>query len=231
LSRQETHHLRDVLRLKSGSVCTVIDAGGREWRAKVTEFSRDRLARLELDARLEMSCSSPFRLWIGQGIPKRVRMDWIVAKAAELGVYRLIPIASERSVLSGAEAFARVAKRWERIVQEARKQSGSAVKTEVSAPCLLKSFLGEAEKIDLRYFFQPSRGRLFSEMLAALREKKNAPAGLADVAVLIGPEGGFSERECQEAAARGMKSVRLNGSVLKSDTAFVAIASAILFGI
>ncbi len=222
LAPEETHHLSHVLRLKSNDECTLFDSKGHEWRAKVIEI-KNQSARIELIEPIQEMSPSARELVIAQAIPQRAKMDEMVEKAAELGVSRLIPIVTERTIVRvKVDDETRVFARWARILQEARKQSKSRIPTEISKPVAFKRLFEEVGVDELIFLFDPKADESFPDILNGLKKEKSERS----VYVFIGPEGGFTENECKFAREKGARLVKLGNNILKTDTAFVVIASA-----
>ncbi len=228
LGKSESHHLKNVLRLKPNDRCYVIDSFGSSWEAAIDSFDQFECVTVTLISRLEELEPSHFRLMIAQGIPQRGKMDIIVEKAAELGVSVLIPMLSERSVVKPAkETFQKLDLRWEKIVQSARKQSGSREVTTIMQPRPFSEIISNSDQTSARFILDPNGRNTTLQAIDDLRAKR-ASARKLDVMLLIGPEGGFSDKEICLAEKCGIESIRLETPVLKTDTAFVAAASLFL---
>lgn len=231
LDENESHHLQNVLRIKPGAPCRVLDGAGNEWTALVRSIAKDGKVQLEVLRRLESGVRRSYRLTIAQGIPQRGKMDMLVEKAAELGVNCLIPMKTERTMMKmNRDNEEKVIRRWDRIVQSARKQSGSVVETEVAKPMAFEEVLRHFSGIEHRFLLDRETGLSFFDCLHTLRLKISG-GSQEEIAVLIGPEGGFSQKELGRAQESGIQAVRLGPSVLKTDTAFLTVAGAFCFGL
>ncbi|HUG35647.1 MAG TPA: RsmE family RNA methyltransferase, partial [Candidatus Limnocylindrales bacterium] len=130
----ETRHLSRVLRLGPGDLVVAVDGDGRELTVRLTAVGPRSAAGAIVDARVRPA-ESPLRLTLVQGLPKADKMDVIVRMATELGVARVVPIITERSVPRALpERVAARLDRWQRVAREAAKQCGRAVVPEVVAP-------------------------------------------------------------------------------------------------
>ncbi|MFL2546260.1 MAG: 16S rRNA (uracil(1498)-N(3))-methyltransferase [Candidatus Rariloculaceae bacterium] len=215
LEDDRAHYLRRVLRLKAGDSVVVFNGAGAEFLASVDILSRDR-ATLRLDTVLSPIPESPLEITLVQSLVKNDAMDLIIQKASELGIHRIVPVATEFSVvkLDEERARRRVA-HWEKIAASACEQSGRHRPPSVESPLALATGLEQISTDVLRLILQPP-GR---DQLAEARLPAASPAG---VAVLIGPEGGLSERDLATADRANFKRVSLGARILRAETAAVA---------
>jgi 16S rRNA (uracil1498-N3)-methyltransferase len=222
LSPDESHHLLRVLRLTRGEEVYVFDGCGEEFQCRFAEVE-GKSAVLEVIARLSDEVESPLRLTLVQALTKGEKFDWIVQKATELGVSRIIPLASEHAdlKLNGEQAEKRV-ERWQRISLEALKQCGRRRQVEICKPCTLADFLAESsaaaaleESPAAIIFFNERGGSLINQALEALQQR-------GAVIALVGPEGGWSDREIECLQAQGCLAVTLGRRVLRTETAALA---------
>ncbi len=231
LSQEESHHLRNVFRLATGERCLILDSAGHEWEGKIAFSDESKLARITLLKPIQNSFVQHYRLIIAQAIPQRGKMDLIVEKAAELGIDLLIPMITERTMVRmKQEAQQKVLGRWEKIIQAAQKQSHSRISTQVRGCQSFDQVLRDASDSKFSFLLHPSAQNTLPEVLNGLKLKISAES-TGSIYVLIGPEGGFSPDEYEQAIKKGLAPVCLGGNILKTDTAFVAIASAFQFAL
>lgn len=208
---QETRHLARVLRLRPGDVLRVVDGSGDELTVRLTRVEARR-AEGELLGRQPRPSESPLQLTLAQGLPKGDKMEAIIRMATELGVSRIVPVLTERSVvrMDAAGAAGRLA-RWQRVAREAAKQCGRAVLPEVAAVCPLAGWLRERDGGGLLLC-------LWEEERAPLSEQ--LPAGTVTQATLVvGPEGGLSAPEIALLVAAGAIVAGLGPRILRTETA------------
>jgi 16S rRNA (uracil1498-N3)-methyltransferase len=236
LAREETLHLRNVLRLKAGDEAFVFDGEGREYACIVTgdagRVRAEETATLEVRSRVEPErAESPLDLTLALALLKGEKFDLVVQKATELGVWRIVPVETKRAdvrlLRAGRETTDRVA-RWRRLALEAAKQSGRARLPEMCAPVSFASLLeeetatttttGAGERAAHRLFFTERGGRGLVETVGAWSSR---PAKLT---ALVGAEGGWDDEEIERAIASGWLAVTFGGRVLRAETAAIIVA-------
>jgi 16S rRNA (uracil1498-N3)-methyltransferase len=221
---EEHHHLARVLRARPGDTLTLFDGAGGELRARVVKIGRD---RTELAPQLEVpqpdagagapdaAAPAPPPLVLFTAVPRGGRMDFLVQKCSELGVTRIVPVITARSV-ARPEAGRRA--RWEKIAREAARQCGRADVPAVAAPTPLAAALAPAELPARRLVLSPAPG------VRPLRAFLPEPAATA---LLVGPEGGLDAAEAEAARTAGFVPASLGPRILRVETAaIVAVALA-----
>jgi len=204
-----------VLRLRRGDAIVLFNGEGGESSAQLTRVSRgDARARVISSQRPERE--SPLVIALAQCVSSGDRMDATLQKSTELGVYRIVPIASERSIvkLSSDRADRRVA-HWRNVVIAACEQCGRNQVPEVGAMIGFDAFLGQAAADGLRLLLAPDADRDLKQL---------EPPG--KVTLLVGPEGGLAPEERQRAEKRGFLPVRFGPRVLRTETAPLAVIAA-----
>lgn len=228
LSRDETHHLTRVLRLKPGDEAFVFDGVGREYRCNFLKVEQDR-ARLEVIEELLDSVESPVRITLGQSLAKGERFDLIVQKATELGVSSIVPLLADHAdVKLTGEGREKRLERWQRISLEALKQCGRRTIVEIGNPMSVRQLLDIETPLPREQHIEARVVFVFSEKGGAVVEA--ALAGTADasgVTVLVGPEGGWSDAEIGLFTERCVKSVTLGPRILRTETAAIVAMSLI----
>ena len=213
----QTHHVMRVLRLKSGDGVTLFDGRGGEYAAAVVSLGKSGVL-LNVGARMPVDRESPLAVTLAQAISSADRMDYTIQKAVELGVMRVQPLESSRSVvrLDAARAARRVA-HWQAVAVAACEQCGRNRVPEIAPVMPLGSWLGcaAAQNGAARLILSP-RSSANLRSLPAPRE----------VVLLAGPEGGLSPREQEDAQRAGFSPVRLGPRVLRTETAAVAAIAA-----
>ena len=218
---EEAHHALRVMRLRIGDRCEIFNGTGQAARATITAASGTCM-QLTLDEQLPpMPPTADITLALA--IPKGANMELIVQKAVELGIKRIIPLITERTIvrLNDKEAAAKTAK-WRKTVLEACKQSGVNTLPTVEPPQPYKLFLqrGDLPGLHLQCAIVP-HARPLRDLLEAARE-----TGQTACTLLIGPEGDFSPAEYTAAEAAGFVPAYLGPIILRVETAVFMAASA-----
>jgi len=211
LPESAVQHLIRVLRLREGDACVLFNGDGHDHDARIVAVGK-REARAEITARRRIDNESPLRITLLQGIARGEKMDWIVQKATELGVARILPVASERSdVRLDATRADRRHAHWREIVISACEQSGRAVLPELLPAQPLAS---AARRCDgTGFILDPASGAALTAV---------APALPAACTLAIGPEGGWSPRDLAQLREAGLNGLRLGPRVLRTETAGIA---------
>ena len=212
LPEAQAHYIGRVLRHAAGDAVQLFDGSGQEFLGELVEVGKKNV-RVELRESFAGLAESPLRLHLGQGLSRGERMDWAIQKATELGAARITPIVSERCEvrLKDERAVKRTA-HWRQIAISACEQCGRSVLPQIDAPISLAEWL-QATEADLKLVLHP-----VAEPLAS-----HARPG--SLAFLIGPEGGLSDAEVEQARAAGFHAARLGPRVLRTETAPVVALS------
>jgi 16S rRNA (uracil1498-N3)-methyltransferase len=215
----EAHHAAHVLRLAPGAAVELFDGRGRAAEARITAVRRGEVAAAVERVRGPQPRPAP-RVRLAFAIPKGNRLDWLLEKAAELGVARLAPVRFARSVAGAGEFSAAQRTRWLGHCIAAAKQSGLAWLPEIEDPLPLADLL-----------VQPQAG-LFGDLAADALSVPQAVAQLrggaavGGLTVVVGPEGGLTGDERAALHAAGLLPVRLGRTTLRIETAAVALVAA-----
>jgi len=223
LQAEEARHLRDVLRLRPGDRVHVFAGAGKEFDCSI-EQSRKDTARLNVLAEVAPARpESPLQLTLAVALLKSDKFDLVVQKATELGVARVVPVATKLAdvrLRDESDANKRIT-RWQRIALEASKQSGRALVPEVAHPISLAELVQATEAAgQQKLMFSEREGQSLLEMKHALSPNQQ------QVSALVGSEGGWTDEEISLARANNWGVVTLGGRTLRAETA--AIAAAVL---
>lgn len=214
------HYLSRVLRLEAGQKVEICDGKGHQWLALLT--SSDAL-HVELEVPLEAT-SLPFQLHLVQALAKAERFEWVLQKATELGVTELIPCLTERTIVKlDPKRAQKKMLRWQRVVQEAARQSERATVPSIASPTRLQDITSSLPP-GLPWVVCAAR-----EPDRTLRRWIDEHPSITEAACFIGPEGGFSDEELAWLEAQGATCVSLGPLVLRTETAAVTLTSIIQF--
>ncbi len=225
ITGSDVNHIKNVLRLKPGEEIAVRNGvDGREYRCGIEEFAQDQ-AICSLRFVKEEGVELPSKVYLFQGLPKADKMELIVQKAVELGVYEVIPLAVKRCVVKLDEKKARAkANRWQGIAEAAAKQSKRGVVPVVKEPMTMKEAATYARGMDVKLIPY----ELAEDMAHTKKVIESIRPG-ESVAVFIGPEGGFEEGEVAEAIAAGIEPITLGKRILRTETAGLAVLSWLMY--
>ncbi len=210
----DVNHIRNVLRMKPGQRVFVSDGEKTGYECQITELTGEAVTARILSESAD-TAELPARLHLFQGLPKSDKMELIIQKAVELGVYEVIPVKTRRTVvkLDEKKEAARVA-RWNAIAESAAKQSGRRVIPKVTGVMTFREALDYSDDFQVKLIpFEHARG-----MEGAKREFERIRPGM-DAGIFIGPEGGFEDEEIALAESLGVKPVSLGRRILRTETA------------
>ena len=221
------HHLRNVLRLKVGESIILVDETPIRYYAKIVSSHPGPLVlRIEKEERALIKLP---HIRLGVGILKRRRMDWLIQKASELGVSRISPLMTERTVVRiPPERHPRQKIRWQKIATEAAQQSCQWRIPEVEAPSSLRHFMSNEARKGFKFLFLERFSPAGSNQKILQAETSASPH---DGSLLIGPEGGWSVSEIREAEAAGFIPLSLGAQILRVETAALAALAVIQYEI
>ena len=221
----DVNHVRNVLRMKPGEEISVSNGqDGREYRCGIRSMEEDRIV-CELRFIKEDKVELPSRLYLFQALPKADKMELIIQKAVELGVYRIIPVAARRCIvkLDERKAASKI-QRWQGIAEAAAKQSKRAVIPEVTGVSGFEEAVRTASAMDVRLI--PYE---LAEDMSKTKEQIGALQPGQEIAVFIGPEGGFEEAEIALALSNGVEPITLGKRILRTETAGMTVLSWIMY--
>lgn len=222
----DVNHIRNVLRMRPGDKLMVTGGNSREYLCSVREIRSEEVI---LDIIEEKAADSelPARIHLFQGLPKGDKMELIIQKCVELGVYEIIPVAMKRSVvkLDDKKAAAKTA-RWQSVSESAAKQSGRSVIPGIHPVMTFREAVEYASGMNLRLVpYELAEG-----MKDAVRALSEIRAGM-DVAVFIGPEGGIDETELELSVKAGAVPISLGRRILRTETAGMALMAIIMYNL
>ncbi len=229
----DVNHISHVLRMKAGEEIVVSDGYGNEYGCRLCRFTDTAVYAAILEKRRVASeLSSPITLF--QCLPKGDKMELIVQKAVELGVSRIVPVASKRCVVKlDAKREANKRKRWQAVAESAAKQSGRAmIPTVQSAVGFLEALL-QAKEQDVCLIPYECAGELLEDGQDSAMERTRKILSHIEkgqsIGVFIGPEGGFEKEEVEAARKMGAQPVSLGRRILRTETAGLCILSVLMF--
>ncbi len=225
ITGSDVNHIRNVLRMKPGEEIAVSNGtDGREYRCGIESFTEDEVI-CSLRFVKEDGVELPSRIHLFQGLPKADKMELIVQKAVELGAYEVIPVAARRCVvrLDEKKAASRIS-RWQGIAEAAAKQSRRGIIPQVHPVMNMREAVAYAHTMEVKLI--PYE---LAENMGHTKEVLEAVKPGTDIAVFIGPEGGFEQEEIELAMAAGIEPVTLGRRILRTETAGLTVLSWLMY--
>ena len=222
----DLNHMKNVLRMKPGEDVRINDGQGTPYLCCLNRYEKDQ-AVLDVFRKLDTDTELPSEIILFQGLPKGDKMEWIVQKAVELGVHRIVPFSAKRSVVKLDEKkAAKKQERWQMIAKSAAEQSGRGVIPEVGLVSSFSEALKQAGKLDVVLIpYELEEG-----MAETVRVIEQIRAGQS-IGIFIGPEGGFEEEEVLLAKEAGACPITLGKRILRTETAGLTTLSILMYHI
>lgn len=219
----DVNHIRNVLRMRPGEKIRISNGRDRDYLCAVTETEEDRVRAEILE--MEESTELPARIWLFQGLPKSDKMELVIQKAVELGVYRIVPVATRRAVVKlDKKKEEAKRKRWNAISESAAKQSKRLIIPEVTEVMNFSQACALASSFDRNFIpYELAQG-----MEQTRQEFQKISPGM-EAGIFIGPEGGFDEEEIRTAVEAGIRPVTLGRRILRTETAGLYVLSVLGF--
>lgn len=214
IAGNQAKHL-SVLRVKTGEIITVFDGLGFKYDCRILQINKKNFIAEKL-SKAPYSVESPVSITLAQGITKGEKMDFIIQKATELGVNKIIPLITERSQVRHTAKI----ERWRKIALSAAEQSCRGKAPEINEPVSLEGFLkGRHTGI---IFYEEETGKHLKQTLKNVRDFK-------EITLLVGPEGGFSKEEVTAAVEKGFLEASLGPRILRAETAAIKAISIVQY--
>ena len=210
----DVNHMKNVLRMRIGEEVTVSDGQGKEYLCQVLDFEEEQV-QLKI---VETKASDA-------GLPKQEKMELIVQKCVELGIYAVVPVSMKRCVVKlDAKKGAKKVERWNTIAASAAKQSGRGIVPEVMSVKTYKEALEMAKDLDVVLVpYECAEGMDHTkELIQSIKPGQS-------VGIFIGPEGGFDPDEIALACETGGQVITLGKRILRTETAGFALLSVLMF--
>lgn len=222
---EDASHISKVLRMEIGEEIVVFDGSGNDYIARLDSISPKECIAAIVSSKVS-DTEPDIKVYIFQGIPKSGKMETIIQKCVELGVYKIIPVEMQRCVVKlDNKGKADKTKRWNKVSVEASKQCGRSVTPEVYEPVNYQTALLMLKELDLAimpYEVLGHEGRRgLKELLGEFKGKS--------IGVIIGPEGGFSDSEAEEAKENNIYQIGLGKRILRTETVASSLIPIIMY--
>ncbi len=221
--KEDIKHICKVLRLGVGDKLEVSDSKEFEYETEILAADLHGVIVRILDKQ-RFAGEPETKVTLYQGIPKHGKMETIIQKSVELGVHAIVPVFTERTVVTEKQGFEKKIDRWNKVSTEAVKQCRRGIIPEIRKNVTFSEMLGGLKEYDLILFpYEDERERTMKDVLRNLSEPKE------NIAVVIGPEGGFSGEEAEAVVASGGESLSLGKTILRTETAGPAAIAMIMY--
>lgn len=220
----DVNHIKNVLRLKTGDSLLISSGDNIDYTCHIAQINEEHI-RADIDSVDERGRELTSKIYLFQGLPKADKMELVIQKAVELGAFEVIPVAMKRSVvkLDAKKAESKV-KRWNAIAESAAKQSKRSILPQVSDVVTFAQAVKMAENCQIKLLpYECADG-----MEKTKRLIENITLG-QDIAVFIGPEGGFDLDELELAKEAGCEIITLGKRILRTETAGMMLLSVLMY--
>lgn len=226
ISGADYNHIRHVLRMKAGEQVLLSDGQDREYLCEIIGFEEKEVLLRILDI-MGTSRELPTEITLFQGLPKGDKMEQIIQKTVELGVYRIVPVAMKRCIVRlDDKKAAKKVERWHGIALSAAKQSKRGIVPEVSPVLSWEEAWKLAASMDACLIPYEN-----AEGIEGARSMVKAMRGKRSIGIFIGPEGGFDDAEIAQALQQGGQTMTLGRRILRTETAGMAMLSILMFAL
>ncbi len=223
----DVNHIRNVLRMKQGEEIIICNGQGKDCYCIINRVS-DTEVLAKINSVKDTMTELPAKIILFQGLPKKDKMELIIQKAVELGVYEIVPVMTARSVvkLEDRKKEEKKLERWQAIAESAAKQSGRGYIPRVTPVLSFKEAIKSASAMDLSVIpYENATGiQLTRNIMAELRNNTT-------IGILIGPEGGFEESEINLARNGNITPITLGRRILRTETAGFALLSMMMLAL
>ncbi len=225
--KDDASHITKVLRMNVGDEILVFDGTGYEYTAKLKEINKIECIA-EITERTKSLSEPEVKITLFQGLPKASKMEYIVQKAVELGVYEIVPVEMERCVvrLNDDKSKADKVRKWQKVSVEAVKQCGRGKIPQIAMPIDFKTAVSKLKEFDLAIMPYEIMGHDGDKGLKEIL-KSNPQA--KRIAIIVGSEGGFSDSEAMLAKENGIFQCGLGKRILRTETVGSALISIIMY--
>ncbi|HEY9062290.1 MAG TPA: 16S rRNA (uracil(1498)-N(3))-methyltransferase [Pseudobacteroides sp.] len=223
ISGEDFNHIKNVLRLRQGDSLIISDGNCWDYSVVIDSYAANYVTTTIVDS-YKNTNESEIDITLFQGVPKSDKMDMIIQKSVEMGVKRIVPVITERTVvkINSEKDIKNKITRWQRIAIEASKQCNRGIMPIVEAPVTFRQSITEAKQADLNLIpYEKETGNKLKPVLKG--------GGAKTISVMIGPEGGFSNNEVDLAVENGCVPVTLGPRILRTETAGLLVLSIIMY--
>lgn len=221
---EDVKHIYKVLRLQKGDNIYINDCSGNEYLGEIKSIGKDAVSAVLIN-KLDINNESSLKIYLYQGLPKASKMDFIVQKSVEVGVTEITPVITERVIEKSEGGEFKKTDRWNRIALEACKQCKRSIIPKIKSPVCFSDLLDQIQNMDLTVVpYENENGFGIKKMIKSLNKET-----IHKAAVIIGPEGGFEEKEIALLKRKGAYIVTLGPRILRTETAGLAASCILMY--
>lgn len=225
ITGEDVNHIKNVLRMGKGEKIVICDGQGKDYYCSIADMDKEQVVADILEIN-DTETELPAKIYLFQGLPKKDKMELIIQKAVELGVYEIIPVSMKRCVakIDDKKKEKKKLERWQAISTSAAKQSGRGIIPNVHHLLSFSEALEKAAQLDCAIvpYEQATDITASHERIQKACEKKS-------IGIFIGPEGGFDDAEIEQVLNAGFQTITLGKRILRTETAGLTILSILMF--
>lgn len=230
--KNDVKHMLSVLRMKKGDTLTVSDKSEWEYECEISMIEDGQICLLITDKQ-KFASEPDLRVTLFQGVPKGSKMDDIVRKTTEMGIARIVPVFMDRTVVKDNGTYHKKISRMQQIAGEASKQCGRGVIPEISDKLSFGEMISLLDNYDVVVFpYENEKGTTIKDALRDIcidPACSNQKPAIKTCAVIIGPEGGFSDTEAEDLKKTDALCVTLGKTILRTETAGIVTLAMIMY--
>lgn len=227
ITGSDVNHIKNVLRLNKGEKIVICDGQGQDYYCIIDNVAKEQVIAV-IEDKQKANTELRTKIYLFQGLPKKDKMEFIVQKAVELGVYEIVPVKMKRTIVKIDNEKKERAKlnRWQTIANEASKQSRRGILPNVYEIVSYKEAIDMAK--ELEYVILPYE---LAENMEYTRKSIEEASKCSSIGIFIGPEGGFDEEEVSFAKEIGIKTITLGNRILRTETAGLTALAMLMYNI
>ena len=220
---EDVKHITKVLRLNENDIIIICDGCGNDYTVSIEEIQKNEISTKIISKKLSLT-EPPIKVILYQGLPKSAKMEYIIQKCTELGIAKIVPVVTKRTVVKlDPKSREHKVERWKKISYEAAKQSNRGIIPSIDYPISFDEAVNEMKNTDLSIICYERAEDLRLKDL--LRKHLSAQT----ISIMIGPEGGFDDEEIEKAQLQGLNIVGLGPRILRTETAGSAVLAMLMY--
>lgn len=227
ITGEDVNHIKNVLRMNKGEKIVICDGEGKDYYCSISDINKSQVVADILEIN-DTETELPIKIYLFQGLPKKDKMELIIQKAVELGVYEIIPVSMKRCIakIEDKKKEQKKLERWQAISTSAAKQSGRGIIPTVQGMLSFSDALKKAAQLDCAIVPYEQATNIANSYDTIKKVCKCKSIG-----IFIGPEGGFDDGEIEKALEAGFQTVTLGKRILRTETAGLTMLSILMFEI